>query len=170
MSPVPSCLEDRYARSESRWPTRTSQPWRRGLLLLVALLAFPFCRAAAAELSDSEHVRIIRGYFAGWERKDWDEVVRHLAPEFTFSSPAPDDHLSIEQFKAKCWNQAGHIARFEFPKIVGDDREALAIVHVVTRDGRVIRNVELFTFRDGRIASIEVFFGGGGQGFPTNAK
>jgi hypothetical protein len=43
-------------------------------------------------------------------------------------------------------------------------------VHVITTDERVIRNTEYFTFESGRIRSIEVFFGGTGQGFPTNGK
>jgi ketosteroid isomerase-like protein len=120
--------------------------------------------------TDSTPARIIKGYFAGWERKDWDAVARLLAPEFTFSSPAPDDHLPIDKFKAKCWNQAAHIDRFEFPKIIGDDQEALAIVHVVTKEGKIVRNIEFFTFRDGKVKSIEVFFGGTGGGFPTNAR
>jgi ketosteroid isomerase-like protein len=113
---------------------------------------------------------VIKDYFAGWERKDWDQVARQLAEGFTFTSPAPDDHLSIDQFKAKCWNQADHIQRFEFPRICGNDEAAFAIVQVITRDGEVIRNTEYFTFRAGKIASIEVFFGGNGLGFPTNVK
>jgi ketosteroid isomerase-like protein len=133
-----------------------------------AVFSHVTCDAAEKSREGAAYEQIIKGYFAGWENKDWDTIARHLAAGFTFTSPAPDDHLTTEQFKAKCWNQAEHIARFEFPKIIGDDREALAIVHVVTKDGRIIRNIEYFTFRDGKIQSIEVFFGGSGRGFPTN--
>ena len=31
-------------------------------------------------------------------------------------------------------------------------------------------NIEYFNFINGKIRSIEVFFGGAGEGFPTNAK
>ncbi len=120
--------------------------------------------------AEPAHERIIKRYFAGWERKDWDAVARELADGFTFTSPAPDDHLGVEAFKAKCWSQADHIRRFEFPRISGDDQAAFAIVQIITRDNRILRNVECFTFRDGKIASIEVFFGGDGLGFPTNKK
>lgn len=113
---------------------------------------------------------IIKGYFSGWEKKNWDVVAAHLAEGFTFTSPAPDDHLPADRFKAKCWNQAAHIRRFEFPCIIGDGNSAFAIVHVVTQDNRVLRNTEYFTFQDGKIKSIEVFFGGSGLGFPTNQK
>lgn len=113
---------------------------------------------------------IIREYFGGWERKDWNAVRRHLDDAFTFTSPAPDDHISVAEFRAKCWNQAEHIQRFEFVRIVGNEREAFALMHVITKDGRTIRNTEYFTFENGKIRSIEVFFGGSGQGFPTNQK
>lgn len=117
--------------------------------------------------SDSAAVRTIKGYFRGWEKKDWEMVARHLAADFTFTSPAPDDHLPTEKFRAKCWNQAAHIAHFEFPEIAGDEQHVFAIVQVITTDNRVIRNVEYYTFRDGKIRAIEVFFGGSGAGFPT---
>jgi hypothetical protein len=147
--------------------------WQSLFLLLGLMAAPPFLPnsdAAETGVEVPAHEKIIRTYFGGWEGKDWSQIASQLAPGFTFTSPAPDDHLSIEQFKAKCWNQAEHIARFEFPKIIGDAREAFAIVQVITKDNRTIRNIEYFTFRDGKIQSIEVFFGGGGQGFPTNQK
>jgi hypothetical protein len=80
------------------------------------------------------------------------------------------DHISVEKFKEKCWVQATHVQKFEFVKIIGDDNEAFAIIHVVTNDNRIIRNVEYFTFSDAKIKSIDVFFGGCGQGFPSNSK
>jgi hypothetical protein len=113
---------------------------------------------------------IIKEYFGGWERKSWESVAKRLAEGFTFTSPAPDDHISIAAFKDKCWMQAAHIRRFEFVRISGDENSAFALVHVITTDERVIRNTEYFTFENGRIRSIEVFFGGTGQGFPTNGK
>ena len=116
------------------------------------------------------HERIIKDYFDGWVKKDWNLVEGQLAEGFTFTSAAPDDHIPIEKFKEKCWPQATHIKRFEFVKIMGNNNEAFAIIHVATNDNRIIRNTEYFTFSNGKIKAIEVFFGGSGQGFPTNSK
>jgi hypothetical protein len=124
----------------------------------------------AVEKVYPEHEKIIRRYFEGWEKKDWTQVAAQLADGFTFTSTAPDDHISVETFKEKCWIQADHIRKFEFVNIAGTTNEAFAIVHVITTDNNVIRNVEYFTFSDGKIKAIEVFFGGSGKGFPTNAK
>jgi len=144
----------------------SAKPLRRFVGLSLLVLA----TSASAATGPASAEAIIKGYFSGWEKKDWNTVAAHLAEGFTFTSPAPDDHLDAAQFQAKCWNQAAHIRRFELPRIVGDEREAFALVQVLTTDGRVIRNIEYFTFRDGKIATIEVFFGGSGQGFPTNTK
>ena len=110
----------------------------------------------------------MKAYFSGWVANNWNEVASHLAESFTFTSAAPDDHLPADKFKAKCWTQAEHIHHFEFPQIISHGNETFAIVHVVTRDKQVIRNVEYFVFEKGKIKSIEVFFGGNGRGFPTN--
>ncbi len=118
-----------------------------------------------------DHEKTIRAYFSGWEQKNWEAVASHLAEDFTFTSPAPDDNISIAQFKEKCWPQAAHIVKFEFPRFFEKAGETAAIIHVVTSDGRTIRNIEYFHFNsEGKIKSIEVFFGGTGQGFPTNTK
>ena len=142
-------------------------------VLITVLLAAAFsCHAQDLEPNQASQTyeRIIKNYFDGWVKKDWNLVYPHLAEGFTFTSATPDDHISVEKFKEKCWVQARHIQRFEFMKIIGTNNEAFAIIHVVTNDNRIIRNVEYFTFANGKIKSIEVFFGGSGQGFPTNAR
>lgn len=129
-----------------------------------------FCMAITVTGNSQSHEKIIKDYFAGWVQKDWSQVANQLTTGFTFTSAAPDDHITIEKFKEKCWVQAAHIQRFDFVKIIGNDQEAFAIVHVITGNNKIIRNTEYFTFDNGKIKSIEVFFGGSGQGFPTNEK
>lgn len=123
------------------------------------------------EKSEPHYEKTIKNYYGGFEKKDWKQVADQLAEDFTFTSPAPDDHISLDKFKIKCWPQSEHIRRFEFIKIIGNTEEAFAIIQVITTDNKVIRNTEYFRFNNnGRIKSIEVFFGGNGQGYPTNVK
>lgn len=119
---------------------------------------------------EKQYEKIIHDYYGGFEKKDWTLTAKQLADGFTFTSPAPDDHISLERFKEKCWPQAEHIKKFEFVKIMGNDKEAFALIHVITDHDKKIRNLEYFTFSNGKIKSIEVFFGGTGQGYPTNEK
>src|SRR6187401_618264 len=142
------------------------------IFITVFLAAIFSCYGQERDDNNPSHAyeRIIKDYFGGWVKKDWSLVAGQLADGFTFTSAAPDDHIPIEKFKEKCWPQATHIKRFEFVKIIGDNDEAFAIMHVVTGDNRIIRNTEYVTFSNGKIKAIEVFFGGSGQGFPTNTK
>lgn len=146
---------------------------RAALITITCILAGIFyCNSQdlKQEGQNPGYEKIIKDYFNGWVKKDWNLVSGQLAEDFTFTSPAPDDHISIDSFKRKCWVQAGHIKRFDFIKIIGNENEAFAIMHVITTDNRTIRNAEYFNFNNGKIRSIEVFFGGTGQGFPTNKK
>lgn len=136
---------------------------------LVIVICFLFCLLSLS-VHAQEKEKIIKNYFSGWEKKNWNAVAAHLSDGFTFTSPAPDDHITIERFREKCWPQADYIKTFEFVKIVENGNQAFSLMHVITTDGRAIRNVELFTFEGKKIKSIEVFFGGNGQGFPTNVR
>lgn len=133
------------------------------LTLTVACCSYVFSFGQRAE-------NIIKSYFSGWENKNWDQVLNQLAKDFTFTSPNNDDHISIEKFKEKCWVQANYIKGFEFITIIEHGNSAFAILQVNTKENKVIRNAEFFTFKDGKIQSIEVFFGGTGAGYPSNAK
>jgi len=141
--------------------------------ILAVMIVTSFCgsgQSLKVETLNQDPEKIIKSYFDGWVKKDWTLVAVQLADGFTFTSPSPDDHITIEKFKAKCWVQAEHIQRFDFIKIVGNEHEAFAIIHVITNENKIIRNTEYFTFEKGKIKSIEVFFGGSGLGFPTNVK
>lgn len=141
----------------------------RIIITSIVAMLFSFNHRIAGE-SYYEKEKVIKDYFGGWVKKDWNQVSGQLANGFTFTSPNDDDHISIEKFKEKCWVQAAHIVKFEFIKITGDENEAFVLVHVLTKANKVIRNIEYFNFANGKIKSIEVFFGGTGQGFPTNEK
>ena len=55
-------------------------------------------------------------------------------------------------------------------KIIAEGNGAFAIYNITTTDNKVIRNTEYYTFINGKIKSIECFFGGTGAGYPSNAK
>ena len=121
------------------------------------------------EVQQQEKERVIKEYFSGWEKKDWNAISSLLADEFTFTSPNDDDHISTAQFYDKCWAQAEYIQKFRFIKIIGNENEAFVMYECSTRSSRTFRNTEYFCFHKGKIKSIEVFFGAG-QGYPSNEK
>jgi hypothetical protein len=136
-------------------------------LLLMTALCCGIAVFAHAQNAD----KIIRTYFSGYEKKDWNIVSSQLAEGFTFTSPAPDDHIPLSLYKTRCWPQSQFIKKVEFVKIVQDDKSAFVIYNLTTTDNKHLRNTEYYTFSDdGKIKSIECFFGGSGAGYPTNAK
>lgn len=139
------------------------------LFMKLLLLSVILCGITAfAKAQDAD--KIIRTYFSGYAKKDWSIVASQLADGFTFTSPAPDDHIPLATYKARCWGQSQFFKKIEFSKIIVEGNSAFATYNVTTTDNKVIRNTEYYTFSNGKIKSIECFFGGTGVGYPTNAK
>jgi len=123
------------------------------------LLLFIFCNIFVYAQSQSAEQRI-KNFFDGFEKKDWNIVADQLADGFTFTSPNNDDHINLVQFKEKCWASGlKFFKHIEFPKIVVDGNTAFAMYNINTTDNKIFHNVEYYTFSNGKIKSIETFFG-----------
>jgi len=112
--------------------------------------------------------KVIKTYFSGYEKKDWNIVASQLAEDFTFTSPNGDDHLTLARYKERCWGTNKYFKTIEFSKIVTDGNTAFAIYNITTTDNKLVHNVEYYTFSNGKIKSIECFFGAG-LGYPGNS-
>jgi ketosteroid isomerase-like protein len=125
---------------------------------------------AGAGLSVSNE-SIIRKYYAAWKSKDWGVVDALLAENFTFTSAAPDDHISKTAFKKQCWDtQSAFIEGFDLETVFGSGDEALVKYLCHTTKGNALRNVEYIRLRDKKITAIECYFGGPGYPTAANAK
>lgn len=119
--------------------------------------------------TSSTRERLIRAYYAGWEKKDWSVVDGFLADNFTWSSAAPDDHISKSAFKRQCWDtQAASMDRFDLESVLINAQGTEGFVKYLchTKKGTSFRNVEYFRFADSMINAIECYFGGN-LGYPT---
>ena len=131
------------------------------------LIFFIFCNIFLYAQSQSAE-KIIKTYFSGYEKKDWNLVAGQLSGDFTFTSPNGDDHLTLAKYKEKCWGNALKFFKtIEFSKIVVDGNTAFAMYNITTTDNKIVHNVEYYTFSNGKIKSIETFFGAG-VGYPGN--
>ncbi len=133
------------------------------------LLLFPFAVFSQHSPGKTSHEKLIRDYYAAYEKKDWHIMENILAPGFTFSSPAGDDHIDIKQYKEKCWPNALHTKKFDLEKVMIKGDDAYVTYNGWTMDGKLFRNTERFRFKDGKIAVNECFFGPG-LSFPDNKK
>jgi hypothetical protein len=113
--------------------------------------------------------KLIRTYLSGFEKKDWNIVASQFADDFTFTSPAGDDHISLATYKERCWVTSQFVKKVEFSKIIVQDSCAFAIYNITTTDNKIVHNTEYYTFNKGKIKSIECFFGAG-IGYPGSTK
>src|SRR5271154_4358368 len=100
-------------------------------------------QAAFAQQPTGE--KLIRSYYTAYETKDWGMLESILADGFTFSSPV-DEHISLKEYKEKCWPNSASIKKFELVKLIVKGDEGFATYNGWTTDGRLFRNTEYFTF------------------------
>jgi major membrane immunogen (membrane-anchored lipoprotein) len=131
------------------------------LLLCMAVMN---CRA-----QNTENEKVVKTFYSGFENHDWNTVASQLASDFTFSSAAGDDHISLAQFKEKCFPTNKFFKKANFVNWGEGGDKLFLLVEITTTDGKLIRNVDVYTFKDGKMESMQCFFGSGG-GYPGNGK
>ena len=135
---------------------------RRGFLGMCALLGAGVATGQSrAETSAELDPETVRRWYRIWETtKDWHQADAMLADDFTFTSAAGDDHISKAAFKKNCWDTQVHlISRFDLLDVFTDRDAAFVMYNGVTNKEKIFRNVEFLRFKDGRITSIECYFG-----------
>jgi ketosteroid isomerase-like protein len=103
---------------------------------------------------------IIRKWYAAWQKADLGTFDALLADNFTFSSAAGDDHISKSTFKTQCWDtQVNFIGQFDLERITTGAEDGFVKYLCHTKDGKSFRNVEYLRIKDGKLQSIECYFG-----------
>ena len=132
-----------------------------GACALVGAAALPAAdRATALKGQRLENEDIVRKWYAAWDNKDLGAFNALLADNFTFSSAAGDDHLSKTVFKSRCWDtQVEFIQHIDLERISTGEDDAFVKYLCHTMNGKTLRNVEYLRIKDGKLESIECYFG-----------
>lgn len=110
-----------------------------------------------------------KSYYRAYERHDPEAVAAELAEGFTFTSPF-DDAIGREEYFRRCWPpkpENGEPLHQAFDIIAASqDGARVTIVYRCTmrhpnavHPDMTFRNAEMHTFEDGKLKSVEVFFG-----------
>jgi hypothetical protein len=119
---------------------------------------------------DTRKEKAVRAYYTSYENKDWNTLSKLLADDFTFSSPAGDNHISLATYKEKCWPTSKMTKKVNFIKMTEKGNDLFLLVEINTMDNKVARNFDVFSFdNQGKIKAHECFFGPG-VGYPGNTK
>jgi len=136
-----------------------------GCLFAIALLLLN--SSCNSRSNNQSNQKIIKDYYAAYEKKDWNMLTSLLAEGFNFTSPAGDDHIDLKTYKERCWPNSANIKRFDIDKLIVDGDDAFVTYNGWTTDGRLFRNTEYFKFKEGKIKENACFFGPG-VSFPNN--
>ena len=124
----------------------------------VSLRVRASARASGGQNSANED--IVRKWYAAWKNKDLGTFNALLADNFTFSSAAGDDHISKSTFKTQCWDtQVNFIEDFDLERIATGSDDAFVKYLCYTTNGKSFRNVEYLRIKNGKLESIECYFG-----------
>jgi len=126
-----------------------------GACALVGAVSLPGLASASASTEE-----VVRKWYAGWGQKDWGPLDNLLADDFTFSSAAGDDHISKSAFKKQCWEtQINFIGHFDLERVATGPDDAFVKYLCHTTNGKSLRNVEYLRVKNGKVQSIECYFG-----------
>jgi len=146
---------------------KTNSLFAKSIIVGITLCSYTSFVQKSQEITRNE--KVIREYYAAYEKKDWHMLELILADGFTFTSPAGDDHINLKLYKERCWPNANNTKRFDLEKIIIDGDDAFVTYNGWTTDGRLFRNTEHFKFKEGKIKENECFFGTG-VSFPNNTN
>ena len=111
-----------------------------------------------------ELIDLAKGYYRAYETNDRAFVENNLAEGFTFTSPF-DDHIDRAAYFARCWPKEPLHQTFDFVTVMQDGEKVFvaydATMHIpnATHPDARFRNAELMIFEQGKLKSVEVFFG-----------
>jgi ketosteroid isomerase-like protein len=132
-----------------------------GACALVGAVSLPGpASASSSGVKNLTNGELIRKWYAAWEEKNLGTFDSLLADNFTFTSANGDDHISKSAFKTQCWDtQVDFIRHFDLERITTGPEDAFVKYLCHTKNGKSFRNVEYLRIKDGKLESIECYFG-----------
>jgi ketosteroid isomerase-like protein len=115
--------------------------------------------ANEAPAMTAEHMRrLIVSAYEAYETNDRAVIEAAIGPDFSFTSPY-DDAIDRETYFERCWPVHETTASMHIERIVIEGDAAFVTYVMTNTSGQSFRNTEFLTFRGGRIASVDVYFG-----------
>ena len=105
-----------------------------------------------------DRIETVKASFSAFATGDRELIERVLADDLTFSAP-PDVGIDRATYFERCWPAAGTFEGYDFVRLTEIGDEVLVTYEATKRDGKRLRNTEIFGFDGDRIASIEVYWG-----------
>ena len=105
-----------------------------------------------------ENMQIACASYQAYVDKDRPALEALIADDFHFTSPL-DNRIDRMTYFERCWPNSRTTSGFDFVHLAADGDWVFVTYEAETTSGRRFRNTEVLTIRDGKITSVEVFFG-----------
>jgi len=102
-------------------------------------------------------VSVARASYDAYVRKDRAAMDAIVADDYRFTSPL-DNALDRATYFERCWPNSLGLAGFDIIHATQDGERAF-IVYEAHASGKLFRNCELHTVRNGKLIATEVYFG-----------
>lgn len=109
-------------------------------------------------MSATPAVRIAQACLQAYVDKDRAAIESLIADEFHFTSPF-DNALDRKAYFERCWPNSAMMKAFDIVHACSEDERAFVVYEARTTAGKRFRNTEMYTARDGKLVSVEVYFG-----------
>jgi ketosteroid isomerase-like protein len=110
------------------------------------------------ENNNSNIAELVLKCFTAYETKNREMIEKVLSEDFVFSSPY-DDFINRKEYFEKCWPHSSEMKSITIEKIFAEGDEAFTRYECVMNDGKSFRNTEFFKAENGKIKSVDVYFG-----------
>jgi ketosteroid isomerase-like protein len=101
---------------------------------------------------------IVRACFVAYEDKDRRAIDEILSSDFTFSSPL-DNKIDRQTYLDRCWPISKKVHDFKLVNLAASGSQVFVTYISTLNSGASFRNTEIFEVADGKIKSVEVYFG-----------
>ena len=101
---------------------------------------------------------IVRACFVAYEDKDGRAIKELLSNDFVFSSPL-DNKIDRQTYLNRCWPISKNVHDFKLVNLVESGSQVFVTYVSTLNTGKSFRNTEIFEVADGKIKSVEVYFG-----------
>lgn len=99
-----------------------------------------------------------RACFEAYAESDRARIEAILAPDFRFTSPR-DNALDRDTYFDICWPGHEQLDHYDFIEVVPSGDKVFVVYECRTRSGKIFRNCEMMTIRDGKVLAVDVYFG-----------
>ncbi len=101
---------------------------------------------------------IVRACFLAYEVKDRRAIEEILDNDFIFTSPL-DNKIDRQTYLDRCWPISKNVHDFKLVNLVESGSQVFVTYISTLNSGKSFRNTEIFEVADGKIKSVEVYFG-----------